>query len=404
MTVKLTSKKQINGVALLFALAYMVSYMTRINYSAIVSEMQTATGFSKSALSMALTGTLITYGIGQLVSGFLGDKFSPKKLVLCGFLTTSLMNFLIPFCQNSYQMLVVWSVNGFAQAFMWPPMVKILTTILTDEDYNKVVTKMFWGNNIGSLLVYLCAPALIALFQWRAVFWFSTMAGLIMAFFWNRFSYEVELPKQPKPKEKKKLDSGAATRLFAPFMLFIMLAIICMGMLRDGANTWMPSYIAQTYHLSNEISILTGAFMPIFSVFCTQLASFLYYKIKKPVFCAALFFILGFLGSVGLLAFAGKNAGLSVFLFALLIGSTHGSNFMLISMVPVYFKKSGKVSTVSGVLNFCTYVGSSISTYGVALLSESKGWNFTILIWVALSAAGVAICALCTRPFQRKMA
>lgn len=79
MTAKLTTKKQVHGVALLFALTYMVSYITRTNYGAIVSEMQTATGFSKSALSMAFTGSLITYGLGQLVSGFLGDKISPKN-------------------------------------------------------------------------------------------------------------------------------------------------------------------------------------------------------------------------------------------------------------------------------------------------------------------------------------
>lgn len=313
------------------------------------------------------------------------------------------MNFLIPFCQNPYQMLAVWSINGLAQAFMWPPMVKILTAVLTDEDYKKVITKVFWGSSAGTLLVYLCAPVLIMLLQWKAVFWASAAVGVLMAVCWHCFSYEVELVKQPKQKEKRQ-KNGAVLQLFAPYMLFIMLAIVFMGMLRDGATTWMPSYIGQTYRLSNEISILTGVAMPIFSVLCIQGSSFIYYKIKQPVLSAALFFGLGLLGSAGLLVFFGKSAGFAVFLFAILIGSTHGINFMLISMLPVYFQKNGNVSTVSGVLNFCTYIGSSVSTYGVALLSESKGWNFTILIWVILTAVGLAICTFCNRPFQRKMA
>jgi sugar phosphate permease len=71
----------------------MVSYITRINYGAIIVEMESATGISKSMLSMALTGSFITYGTGQVISGIIGDRVSPKRLVSLGFLITVLMNF-----------------------------------------------------------------------------------------------------------------------------------------------------------------------------------------------------------------------------------------------------------------------------------------------------------------------
>ena len=107
----LTDRKQINRLAILFMLTYMVSYMTRINYGAIVAEMVVETGISKPMLSLALTGSFITYGIGQIISGICGDKFSPKKLVTIGLIVTVAMNALIPLCQNQYQMLAVWCVN-----------------------------------------------------------------------------------------------------------------------------------------------------------------------------------------------------------------------------------------------------------------------------------------------------
>ena len=88
-------------------MTYMISYMTRINYSTIISEMECATGMSRSLLSMALTGSAVTYGIGQIISGVCGDKFSPKRLVSFGLVTTVLMNLLIPLCSSPYQMLVV---------------------------------------------------------------------------------------------------------------------------------------------------------------------------------------------------------------------------------------------------------------------------------------------------------
>lgn len=390
---KIENKKQIKLIIFLFAVTYMVSYITRINYGAVISEMETSTGFSKSLLSMAVTGSFITYGIGQVISGIFGDRLSPKKMITCGLCVASLMNILIPICKTSYQMLAVWSVNGFAQSLMWPPMVKIMTAILSDNDYKNGVTKVSWGSNIGTIVVYTVSPLLIAFLNWRAVFCFAAILGIIMIFIWNRYAYDVEI--QPKKKEKTKSEKGKNV-LFTPLMIGIMVAIILQGMLRDGVNTWMPSYIAETYKLSNEISILTGVIMPIFSILCFQAVNKLYTKkMTNPLVCAMIFFSAGAVAALGLFCFAGDNPGLSVFMFAVLVGCMHAVNLMLICMIPMYFQKTGKVSTVSGVLNSCTYIGSATATYGIAVFQGAFGWNSTILIWLAVAICGSAICGIC---------
>ena len=87
----------------------------------------------------------------------------------------------------------------------------------------------------------------------------------------------------------------------------------------------------------------------------------------------------------------------SIVCMALLTGCMHGVNLMLICMVPPFLQRNGNVSTVSGVLNSCTYVGSAISTYGIALLSEGAGWQVTALVWFAIAALGAVICAVCSR-------
>lgn len=89
---ELQNKKQVRKLALLLGSVYMISYITRINFGAIISEMEYATGISRSLLSMSITGSFITYGIGQIVSGILGDRFSPKKLMSLGLAMTILMN------------------------------------------------------------------------------------------------------------------------------------------------------------------------------------------------------------------------------------------------------------------------------------------------------------------------
>jgi OPA family glycerol-3-phosphate transporter-like MFS transporter len=70
-------------------------------------------------------------------------------------------------------------------------------------------------------------------------------------------------------------------------------------------------------------------------------------------------------------------------------------------VVPKRFVKYGRVSTVSGVLNACTYVGSSISTYGFAVLAENKGWGFTVGMWAVIAAVGMVICLVTSFLWKR---
>lgn len=398
---KLTDKKAVAGITWLFALTYMVSYLTRINYGAVISEVVTDTGFSKSLLSMAVTGSFITYGTGQIVSGIIGDRISPKKLITVGFCVTTVMNLLMILCADPWQMLVVWCINGFAQSFMWPPLVRLMSALVSREDYKGVSTKVAWGSSIGTMVIYLVSPILISLSGWRSIFIFSAVSAVLMIIFWNRFCPEIQTEK-PAAREKKQ---RVKSPLFAPVMLFIMVAIILMGMLRDGVTTWMPSYIAETYNLSNAVSILTGVVLPIFSILCFQAVNRLYRKrFTNPITCGALIFAVGAAAALGLVFTTGKVAALSVLFSAVLTGCMHGVNLMLIMMVPAYFDRYGNVSTASGVLNSCTYIGSAASTYGVALLSEKLGWSITLWIWLAIALLGTVICFLCIRPWKKKFA
>ena len=391
---QILNKRKSSRLIFLFAVTYMISYITRINYGAIVSEMESSTGFSKSMLSMALTGSFITYGTGQIISGIIGDKFSPKKIISLGLIFTVAMNLLIPLCQNPYQMLAAWSVNGFAQSFMWPPLVKIMSAVFFENDYKNAVAKVSWGSSIGTIVVYLVSPFLISLLGWKSVFIFSALSGIIMLLVWNGFAYDVQVQAS---KQDAPAKSGS---ILSPVIFLIMIPIILQGMLRDGITTWMPSYISETYNLNNEISILTGIILPIFSIISFQITTSLYTKkLKNPMTCSGFLFGLGALSALCLSLFTGKSAGLSVLMSAALTGCMHGVNLILICMVPQYFQNTGKVSTVSGILNSCTYIGSAISTYGIAVLSEQYGWNFTIFIWLLIAIGGTVTCLLCVKPW-----
>ncbi|MBQ3075303.1 MAG: MFS transporter [Clostridia bacterium] len=389
------------SLTVLLAAAYMVSYLTRINFGAVISEMVTETGFSQSLLSLSLTGGFVTYGIGQIFSGILGDRISPKKLVCIGFGMTVLMNVLIPFCPDPYCMAAIWCLNGFAQSLMWPPIVKILTVYLSREEYKYAITRVSWGSSFGTILVYLLAPLLISFFGWRAVFFASALCGAGMLVLWLLLSPDASVGS--RQIKKVKSEQSAYRHLFSPLMIGVMAAIVFQGILRDGVTTWMPSYLAQTYKLSNSVSILTGVVMPIFSILCFQIANALYVKkLTNPLSCGGVLALAGTFSTLGLYLCSGTSPVLSVFFTAVLIGCMHGVNLMLVCMIPPYFKRFGNVSTASGVINTCTYVGSALSTYGVALISEKFGWSITLFLWLVCAVLATLLCFLCVSGFRKK--
>ena len=397
----MVDKKKARSLAVLFTVTYMASYITRINFGAIISEIEVQTGITRTLLSMSVTGGFITYGIGQIVSGVCGDYFSPKKLVSLGLAASVAMNLLMMISSNPYVMLAIWCVNGFAQAFMWPPIVKIMVEVFSEEYYKKMAVRISWASSYGTIAIYLIAPLIITLLNWRFVFLFSSICGVITIFLWNKYSVDIDRTKKvsaPQPNSK-----NANYLLLTPVVIGIMIAIILQGMLRDGVTTWMPTYIADVYNLDTAVSILTGIVMPLFSIACTQITSKLYrHKIKSPVTCSVIMFIIGTTVSTILYFCSGGSAIVSIICSAILTGAMHGVSSMLTAMVPPFFKKYGNVSTVTGVLNACAYVGSGISTFGIAIISENYGWQINILIWCLIAVLGTLICFACIKPWKRK--
>ncbi len=382
---------------------YMVSYLTRINFGAVIVEMVDATGISRASLSLAVTGAFFTYGAGQIVSGLLGDRFQPKAVVLAGLLTTSAVNLVLPFFRSHVVIIALWCVNGVAQAFIWPPLVRLMTFLFDSDAYARCAVRVTIGSSVGTILVYLISPIIISLADWRWVFRSCGFAGVIMAFVWSRLCFRIE-PETNPPGGVRPVPSGGAPRRF-PFsalLLMVMITIVLQGALRDGVTTWMPSFISESYGLGNAVSILTGAILPVFGILSMQFSAWLYRRfIPNPVLCIGIFFSLSTIASLALWLLRDVSPLLSVVLLALFNASMHSINQMQTAMVPSFFRHTGNVSLVSGVLNSCTYVGSSLSIYGIALVSERSGWGTTLLLWVGAALAGTAISFALSRPWSR---
>ena len=400
---RITDRKYASLLVLMCAIVYFTSYLTRVNYKAVISEVVKSEGITNSMASVALTGLFITYGLGQLISGWLGDRIKPRYIMTVGMIIASSMNILLPLKTDPVYMTAVWCVNGLGQAMMWPPIVKILTNHLTNEQYLDATVRVSSGSAVGSIAVYLLAPPLISLSGWRSVFYVCAALGLcgtVLIFFGLRFieRYAEKYGETPKEESIPTHEKGAADHLSLPRyfpILFgmILLVIVLQGMLRDGIDTWMPTFMADHFDMSEAKSILTAVVLPIFALVSYQAAKVVHNRLfKNELICSAAIFGFGAVSLLVLAFAANVSPVLSVVCFMLITGAMHGVNLVLTAFVPRRFKKYGNISTVSGTLNFATYVGSAVSTYGFARLIDGFGWTQTIAAWIIICSLGVLCC------------
>ena len=395
-------KKMITGkrLAWLFAYVYFASYVTRINLSAVIQEVVTDTGFEKSALSIILVCMSVTYGVGQIINGWIGDHIKPQDLIFVGLVTATVINIVFPFFSSSIPvMCVLWGINGFAQAMMWPPIVKIMVNTMDEVTYGEASVIVSLGSSFGTIAVYLTAPLIISILSWKFVLFTSAAIGLFSVILWGFLkdrTYNESLIRLPESKgaELQKQKFIFPREAIFP-IIFIALAIIFQGMLRDSVTNWMPSLLSEAFKMGNSASILCTVSLALFSMIAFIVAGAFYKNcFKNEVACAAVMFVIASISGLALTLLFNFGAVFAIIFMALITGANHGVNLMLIGHVPKRFRKYGNISTISGTINSCTYIGSAIATYGIAKVSESFGWQITVTVWLAIAVLGTLCCII----------
>lgn len=412
MTNNLGKKTNYNTVTILSficPLIYFASYMTRKNYSIVMADIIISEGISNADASIAATLSLISYGAGQIISGILGDKFKPQHIITCGLTLTTIMNFLMPLAGDFTLRSIIWFINGFAQSMLWPPLVRIMAATMDGNTYNKVCTNVNVAGISGTIILYITSSAIwIKYFNWKYVFFSSAVVSALIAVVWAiGFSkatkglglFEKETATE---KRKKKESTLSVKKLMLSGFLLIAVSIIAQGALRDGITDWVPTFIINTFSLESSSAILKSVLIPVFGVISIKLVGIINGKfVKNEVKAGAVTFSAGLAGCLMLLLIYKHNQYVTLVVASVITGFMHAVNYFLICIVPARFEKYNAVSTMSGIINSLTYVGSAAATYGFGAISDNFGWSTVLIAWVIVAAIGTVCCFIAVRPWKR---
>lgn len=407
VTRKITDRRMIGVLFGLCWIVYFATYIGRLNYSSAMTDMIAREVLTKSEAGTISMVFFFCYGGGQLINGFLGDRISPKRMIFIGLFASALLNACMGLVSYFPVMALLWGLNGYVQSMIWPPIVHIFAEMLEGDSMIRCSIHITSTIAVGTLGSYLLSAGMIELAGWKMVFWAASVVLAVIAIVWyvgfskvERFAAEfgtvTESPVSstianptangyPQISLWKLVTSGG--------LLLILIPVVVHGVLKDGVTSWVPTYISETFSASAVLAILVTTVLPVVNLVGAYAANFMNQKFFRNESRTSAFFFLIALAALVLLRVCGSfHIVLSVCLLAVITSSMLAVNTMLINIVPLYFGKVGKSSTVSGFLNCTSYLGAAISTFTIGVMVEKAGWDFTIFSWVILAALAFILC------------
>ncbi len=396
---------------LLFCLcwaAYFLTYFGRLNFNAVMTQVIAEGVLTKPQAGMLGTAFFFTYALGQLFSGWLGDRVSPRWFICTGLAVSGVCNLVMGAVSLYPAMLGIWCVNGFVQSFLWPPLLRIFCGRYEDRVRLRACVNINTTVPVGTLVTYGFAAWMVARGAWRGTF---TTAGIVLCVFaavWAAAMGKVERwaevhgEEAPPLQKRAQGAAGGLGRLFLGAGLALLCAALAVqGMLKDSVTSWAPVYLSEGYGMAAAAAILTTTVIPVLNIFGMFLASAMMKKKQSEHGHAALLYLFCAAALAVLLAASGKSAVLAIALLALSTTAMIAVNTLLISVFPGHFSATGQVATISGILNFSVYVGSALSNYGIGAIAEGLGWTPVIGLWAAAALAGAGLCLLAGRRWAR---
>ena len=380
---------------------YAGAYLCRLNLSIALEKIGVGFGIS-SAQTLTGFGTtfFVVYAVTQLCSGFLGDRLNPISYVSVAAWGIAISNFLISQMSSVEAVLLLWCLNAVFQAMLWGPIMRMLSMVFPGEAKNRVALGMVisqiagyvlaWGG-LGQILIdsswryYFLIPSLVAVFPAGCWLYVCVTAGKIGE----------GVSRTPVPGRKRR-DIFATIRNDRLWLVGI-LCILC-GIIKESFSMWAPVILTMLLGMDVQSSLLFLMMFPfgqaLGSLFSAWLIRNTRDKIRVPliveygvmtVCCAGLFV-------------PDMPVALIILLMVMISAMANAGGNTYFGFLPMSYRTKGMVSTLSGSFDFCSYVGSALSSFVFASVLSGESITPLAMLWGGIAVVSIVLTALVRIP------
>ncbi len=382
-------------------LVYTVSYVGRSGYSANITAIIDRFGIINSTAGLVGTFFFFSYAFGQLTHGTF-CKFYPKRFVIPAVLLISAAVNAVLFTEPMFEIYkYLWLLNGICLSVLWPSLVLTLSLPGNSGDVDRVTFLMSTPTIIGTFVSYGLSALLNQLGIYRWFFFASAILSAFTALLWF-FSFpsinqakDFEKPHRrlrDEPKlQKKKIPSTLIT-----FLIVLGISTAVNSLIKDGLNTWVPKILKDQYATSDSLSIILTLVLPICGLFGTMLLIWLAKLIKNNLLlCGTMALSMAaLLGVIVMITYPGAEVDSFVPLlvcFGVIYSLTAVINTLATAKLPLELNGAINSGMICGIMNFCSYGGSTVSSYALGSISDTGGWNavFRVLLYATVATAAL---------------
>ena len=269
-------------VLVLLSFMYLITYMDRSNISVAQPEIAKQFGLDKGAMGWVLAAFTWAYALGQVPSGWLGDRFGPKRVL------TVIMTLWSATAAMTGAALGFWTLFGarfllgLSESGAFPVASRGMQLWFPRVERGRIQgTTHFFSRFAVAVTPFIAGSILIA-FGWRAIFYIFGSLGILWAIAFSLFYRDIpeehksvnrmELARirgvnrdgTIKPPAISRLPTPWRRILLSPNMWFISLGYFCFFFGTNFYLTWYPTYLREHLHMSIRSLGIWGS-LPLFA-------------------------------------------------------------------------------------------------------------------------------------------
>jgi MFS transporter, Spinster family, sphingosine-1-phosphate transporter len=228
------------ALVLLTALNF-VNYIDRYILPGVQEQVKGEFRITDAQIGSLTLWFMVAYMATSPVTGWLGDRFPRKPMIVIAALFWSGINFLTATVHSYDSLNLRHAALGVGEASFGIFAPALLADFYAEDQRNRVLTIFNVAIPVGAALGYLVGGTVGEHFGWRMSFIVSAVPGVILALL---IALLMKEPERAESQEKAKLEKGMVAGLARnkPYLCSI-LGYAAVTFSLGGLSWWMPSFL-----------------------------------------------------------------------------------------------------------------------------------------------------------------
>ena len=247
------------GVLVLLIGLNLLNYVDRYILPAEVPLIQREFRVSDEQMGALTTALFFCYMFAAPITGWLGDRFSRKPLIVAGAVLWSLATLATAWVHSYETLYIRHALVGVGEATFGIFAPAVISDFYPERERNRILTIFYLAMPVGAALGYLAGGELGSRWGWRAPFFLCAIPGLIIAALYGWKGTEPE--RGASDHIRATPDRATVIGILRnPAFLTATFGLAMLTFAMGGISAWVPTFLHRFSGLSvANASLAVGA-------------------------------------------------------------------------------------------------------------------------------------------------